>query len=897
MPLTIGTQLGSHEITGLLGRGGMGEVYRGRDSRLKRDVAIKILPDEFSRDPERVLRFQREAEVLASLNHPNIAAIYNLEQAGGTRFLVLELVEGETLAERIQRGPIPVEEALEIARQICEALEGAHEKGIVHRDLKPANVKITPDGRVKVLDFGLAKAMENTPASTTLSNSPTMTIGATQAGVILGTAAYMSPEQAKGFQADMRSDVFAFGSVFFEMLTGRQAFHGDTVAEILASVLVREPDFALVPPNLNPRIQELLQRCFQKNPKRRWQAVADLRAELETIARAPRVVAASATEGASQQPAWKWLIPAAVSAIIISMIAGFVGWSLKPAAPPAQIVRFSLTIPDPNMSLPRRLIALSPDDSKLAYVTTGGMFLRVLSEMETHRLSDAPGGVEPFFSSDGQWLGFYSVNEGLLKKVPVMGGAAITLCKTGTVPFGARWDDNKIVFGDLGGIKRVSDAGGEPEVLVKVTGDEIASSPQLLDHGRTVLFTLRPSAASPTEQSQIVVQPLPAGDRKVISRGVDAHYLPSGHLVYSIGGNVMAVAFDEKRLETAGAFIPVVEGVQRTGSFSQLSISDRGGLIFIPGEAGTGVTHTELALADRSGKLQTLQLPPAAYEYPRISPDGKTLAVGIRDGNERFVSLYDLSGAKSPLRLTFGGSDTLPVWSRDSRYVYFRSDRDGKIGLFRQAADGRTAAERLTEAESTDTRHNPLSIDPLGKVLTFEYRRELVDSDIWLLPLEGDRKPRPLLVQPYFQSLAAFSSDGNWLAYMSNELSGFGPQIFVQTYPITAEKHQVTTRGGAAPLWSPVENEKKLFYYWNGKLYSVDIQTEPSFGLRGSSPLPITGAQQTTGAPRNYDITPDGKQFIVVLAASQNQKEQSAQPQINVWLNWGEELKRRVPVK
>ena len=283
MAISIGTKLGYHEITALLGKGGMGEVYRARDTKLKRDVAIKILPDEFSRDPARVGRFQREAEVLASLNHPNIAAIYDLQEADNVRFLVLELVEGETLAERIQRGPIPVEETLDIARHICEALEAAHGKGIVHRDLKPANVKITSDGRVKVLDFGLAKAMENSPASGTLSNSPTLTIGATQAGVILGTAAYMSPEQAKGFEVDARSDTFSLGSVLYEMLTGRSAFQGDTVAEVLALVLVREPDFTLLPPNLNPRIQELLQRCFQKNPKRRWQAVGDLRAELEAI--------------------------------------------------------------------------------------------------------------------------------------------------------------------------------------------------------------------------------------------------------------------------------------------------------------------------------------------------------------------------------------------------------------------------------------------------------------------------------------------------------------------------------------------------------------------------------------------------------------------------------------
>jgi eukaryotic-like serine/threonine-protein kinase len=380
--LTIGTQLGSHEITALLGKGGMGEVYRARDTKLKRDVAIKILPDEFSRDPARISRLQREAEVLASLNHPNIAAIYDLEEAGETRFLVLELVEGETLAERIQHGPIPVEEALDIARHICEALEAAHEKGVIHRDLKPANVKITSEGRVKVLDFGLAKALETMPATSTLSNSPTLTIGATEAGVILGTAAYMSPEQAKGFQADTRSDVFAFGSVFFEMLTGRQAFQGDTVAEVLASVLVREPDFALVPANLNPRIQELLRRCLQKNPKRRWQAAGDMRAEIETIATAPHET--FQISPIKPQPSWRHTVTVIVTAIVFTFVGVALGRLNRPQ--PAAMVRFPLVLPEGQTfsGSYKEGLAISRDGTRLVYRTSAAnsqLFLRNMSDM------------------------------------------------------------------------------------------------------------------------------------------------------------------------------------------------------------------------------------------------------------------------------------------------------------------------------------------------------------------------------------------------------------------------------------------------------------------------------------------------------------------------------------
>jgi len=364
MPLTVGTQLGSLEITALLGKGGMGEVYRARDTKLKRDVAIKILPGEFSRDPARASRFQREAEVLASLNHPNIGAIYDLQEANETRFLVLELIEGETLAERIARGPIQVGEALNIAHQIMEALEAAHEKGVIHRDLKPANVKLTPDGKVKVLDFGLAKALQSGPSSSTLSNSPTMLSG-TMGGMIIGTAAYMSPEQAKGFEVDARSDTFSFGSVLYEMLTGRQAFQGDTAAEVLASVLVREPDFGFLPPNLNSRIRELVQRCLQKNPKRRWQADGDLHAELETVEEAPWVTAGT-LQSVAKRPFWKRAVPLVITALVFAAIGSFAAWNLK-RTNPARVVRFSVEVPVEYYQAGRAGVAISPDGTRLIF--------------------------------------------------------------------------------------------------------------------------------------------------------------------------------------------------------------------------------------------------------------------------------------------------------------------------------------------------------------------------------------------------------------------------------------------------------------------------------------------------------------------------------------------------
>jgi serine/threonine-protein kinase len=921
MPIEIGTQLGSHEVIALLGKGGMGEVYRARDLKLKREVAIKILPDEFSRDGDRVSRFQREAEVLASLNHPNIAAIYDLEEASGSRYLVLELVEGETLAERLKRGPIPLEEGLEIAKHICEALEAAHEKDIVHRDLKPANVKITPDDKVKVLDFGLAKAMEGvSPANPSPSNSPTLSLAATQAGVILGTAAYMSPEQAKGVEVDARSDVFSFGCVFYEMLTSRQAFHAESVSEILAAVLIREPDFSGLPPNLNPRILEVLRRCFEKNPKRRWQAVGDLRAEIETIAVAPRATPSVSSTSVQTRPLWKRAIPLVVTAVVFSVIAGVAGWKLRTPAP-GRVTRFSIAVsklPTTGANLllatePRRLLEISPDGSKVVFSVNTQLLVREMSEMEPRLVSGAGVGVtDPFFSPDGQWIGFYSGREGALKKVALSGGGATTICKIGNTPLGVHWYGDQIVFLDQDkGIMRVSSDGGEPEVLIgRKDEDGWMAYPQMLDRGRAVLFTLAPRPGRSGgdrcqpgvggvcwDQSSIVVQQLPSGPRKVLVAGSDARYVSSGHLLYALGGNVLAVPFDLKTLTVKGGPASVIEGVMRapllqTG-VAHYSISDNGDLAYFPGAASTAPRI--LALVERTGKTETLRMPPAMYEFPRISPDGKRLAVGVSENKESWVSIYELSGTASLRRLTFGGNSSNPLWSRDGRYIFFRSDPDGKVGIFRQSADG-GPVERLSTADPNDVRHIPLSVDPSGTIL-FEYRRPVGgDSDIWLLPLDGDRKPRALFEMIRFQSHAAFSHNGSWVAYMSNELAN-RPEIYVQPYPSLKSKHTVTMDGGGEPVWSP--DGKQLFYFWDSRIFAVDIRTEPSFSAGPPSPLPITGVIQATGNPRNYDITPDGKLLVVLPATPPdgNQRPAILAIQINVVQNWFRELQEHVPVK
>jgi serine/threonine-protein kinase len=899
MALTIGTQLGSHEITALLGKGGMGEVYRARDLKLKREVAIKILTEEFSRDADRLSRFQREAEVLASLNHPNIAAIYDLQEVNDTRFLVLELVEGETLAERIQRGPIPVEEALEITKHICEALEAAHEKGIVHRDLKPANVKVTPDGKVKVLDFGLAKALEKVPGSPNLSNSPTLSLAATNAGVILGTAGYMSPEQAKGIESDLRSDVFSFGCVLYEMLTGRQAFHGESVSEILAAVLIRDADLSALPQNLNPRILELLRRCLEKNPKRRWQAVGDLRADLEIIAAAPRFTPATTQPLAKPRPLWKIAIPLLITAIVFTTIGSFATWNLKRMGP-SKVVRFSVDFAQ-DYQVGRSAVAISPDGTRLIYASLNGLFMRTMSDAE---LRPIPGTStlqpsHPFFSPDGQWVGFYSTQDSTFKKIAVTGGAPLTICKT-VAGSAASWAGNQIVFSNPSqGIMRVaSDGGREPELLIPLKPPEAAAMPQILDSGRLLLFTLFSEAKSGAEdKGQVVVQSLQTGERKVVLRGgSSARYVPTGHLLYAVAGTLLAVPFDLKTLQVKGEAVLIIQDIWRAadlGSTAAYGFSDDGTLVYTLGTLLRPASSSMLAFADRNGKVQSLPLPPQPYYHPRISPDGKQIVYGTDDGTEAIISIYDLKAGGAPRRLTFEGRNTSPIWSADGQRITFESDRAGDRGIFQQLANG-GAAERLTSAES-GVEHRPEAWTPDGKTLAFLVNKPGVGGDIWTLTIDGERKPKPLVERPISnERYTSFSPNGRWFAYVSTEV-GNVMQVFVQPFPPTRAKYQISTEGGLTPAWSP--DGKQIFYgqQLTTRIVAVDINTEPTFSFGKPVPLPIEGAAIIGSYPgRNFDITPDGKQFLIVMPRASAISTSSRQ--INVVLNWFEELKQLVPV-
>ena len=920
MTLSAGTRLGSYEVISALGAGGMGEVYRASDTKLNRDVALKILPDIVARDPERLARFKREAQLLAALNHPHIGAIYGLDEANDRLFLVLELIDGETLAERIARGALPVHESLAIANQIAEALEVAHEKGIVHRDLKPANVKITVDGKVKVLDFGLAKAMEKgsgirSPESAGAMNSPTLSLIATEAGMILGTAAYMSPEQAKGFPTDQRTDVFSFGCVLYEMLVGRKAFDADTATETLAAVLLREPDLTALPGDLHPGLRALVVRCLEKNPKRRWHAIGDVRYEIEAIVANPQGVssvtpaAAAVAPAAVPRPLWKRAFPVLLTAVTVAGGAAVIE-RLRPT-PAATVVRFPFVLPE-DQSFNRTgegNVAISPDGSRVVYVANRQLNVRAVGDMVARTI---PGtqldAIYPFFSPDGQWIGFGSIQERALKKIAVTGGASITLCKLDSIE-GASWYGDAIVFAQNGkGILQVSANGGEPEVIAATGASEAVYGPQLLDGGKAVLFTMTTESGTERwDKGQIVVQSVGASDRKVIVRGgSDARYIAAtGHLVYALGGTLLAVPFDARRREVRGGPIPVVEQVARArnsanqSGVAQFTVSPAGALAYVPGTAATSMAaQSTLALVERAGTVHRIELLPQPYIHPRLSPDGRQLAVGTDDAKEAIVWVYDLKAGGSLRRLTFGGRNQFPIWSPDGRYITFQSDREGDAGIFRQLADGSGGAERLTKPDS-GARHEPEGWSPDGTTLSFNMIRG-ANQGVWTMATTGDRKPKEFVdTLTMTEKHSAFSPNGRWLAYMAAGTNIAGPastQVYVQPFPANGAKYQISTEEGRTPLWS--RDGRQLFYHQptTNKLVVVDVQTEPSFTVGKPTPLPIEGTIHPV-AQRNYDVTPDGKQLLVVLPAASARTDSAARPtqQINIVLNWFEELKARVP--
>jgi eukaryotic-like serine/threonine-protein kinase len=903
MPLTSGARIGSYEIVSALGAGGMGEVYRARDTRLNRDVAIKVLPDLFASDAERLARFTREAQTLASLNHPNIAIIHGLEQAGGVRALVMELVPGEDLSQRISRGAIPVADALPIARQIAEALDAAHEQGIIHRDLKPANIKVRPDGTVKVLDFGLAKAYAPEPetaAAMNVSRSPTITTPAmmTGVGMILGTAAYMSPEQAKGKRADRRSDLWAFGAVVYEMLTGGRAFAGDDVSDTLVSVLRNEPDWTALPTDTPPSIRRLLRRCLEKNRTRRFESAADARIEIEDALIAP-AIGDGVIHGPAPRAAWRQALPWAI-AVMLGAVA-LLAWQPWRVAVPPHVTRTTIVTSGPAALTITGFdhdLAVSPDGAHVVYVGNGGtqLFVRALDALEPMAIATGDRVAAPFVSPDGEWVGF-TVGGNTLQKVKITGGPTIPLAHLDSTTRGAAWSSDDMIIFATGnpatGLQRVSAAGGIPEVLTRpdhARGEADHLWPEFLPGGRHLLFTIT-SQSDGLDTAAIVVRDLSSGTDKVLLRGgSDAHYLASGHLVYVAAGTLRAIPFDANRLETHGSPVPVLSRLVTTGTGSgDFVITADATLLYVDPSAGLAANARTLVWVDRAGREEPLAAPPRAYLHPRLSPDGKRVALWIND-QEDDIWIWDFK-RPIPTRMTLDpGPDRFPVWTADGRRVIFDSTRGGAMNLWWQAADGTGNAERLT---TSDNAQFPTGITPDGAVL-FNEMTATMGSELRLLALGGAHDVKPLLQMKSDEFNGNVSPDGHWLAYDSNRSGSF--EVYVRPFPNTdGGEWLVSSGGGSKPLWA--RNGLELFYVAaDGGMLRVPVDASGPTWNAGTPVKLFEGKYVNTGTSgRTYDVSADGQRFLMIKAPATDAS--TAVLALIVVQHWDEELKRIVPTK
>jgi Tol biopolymer transport system component len=876
MVLQAGMRLGAFEVQAPLGSGGMGDVWRARDSTLGRTVALKVLPDAFTEDRERLARFEHEARVLASLNHPHIASLYGLEQLGGRRVLVMELAEGEDLATRLTRGPLPRDEALPIARQIAEALEEAHEKGIVHRDLKPANVKVSAEGNVKVLDFGLAKAFrgDGADASHDQSRSPTKT-RETEAGVILGTAPYMSPEQARGKAVDRRSDIWSFGVVLFEMLTGRKLFDGETASDTLAAVLTREPDWSLLPASTPAALERLLRLCLIRDPKHRLQSIGDARVELELASEPGREAQTSAElpgAGGSRGGPWlaaAWLLAgAAAGALATTLVAG--KWE-PPIAPlvrteillPAGVEVYAFSALAPSLAMP-------PDGSWVAFIGAGQgkrpVFVRHMAQGEARPLRGASLPYTICASHDGRSLGVIELN-GALNVLPIVGGPATQVADSADFS-SCQWDDRGIVFTRQGALWEAPAAGGPVRPLTRLRDNELLHGlPASLPGGRYILFT----SLSRLESPRIDVVARDTGERRtLLERAARPLYTPSGHLLFFRADltDLFVVPFDPVRAQLIGDPVPVPESI---GMRRQLALSATGTLVHVRG----GMGSRRLVLVTREGLEETILDAPRDYACPRFSPDGRSIVVEAAGG----LWLFDVE--RRTLDRLFPSNPFMPsyfpTWSADGRRVFYRSPQSLRV----VPADGSGRIEELWGQSCA-----PISAAPDGRSLVCQRISPEAGADLYIVSLGGPAEPRALLATPAFDGSGQISPDGRWLLHTSDE-SG-RTEVFLRPFPALDRKWQVSTTGGTYPHWNP--NGREIFFFAEDRMISVSVATQPSVAL--SPPRELFRGSWSRGNSTtipHYDVSRDGRKFLFV------KEDATTGSSLVVVQNWFQELGRLAP--
>jgi len=901
MPLKQGTRLGPYEITAPLGAGGMGVVYRARDTRLGREVALKFLPEGFADDPERHARFEREAKVLASLNHPHIAVLYGLEHLDGQHALVMELVEGESLEERISRGPFPPDEATPIALEIADALEAAHEKGIVHRDLKPANVKVRPDGTVKVLDFGLAKAWEEQGANSDPGLSPTITEHHTRAGVILGTAAYMSPEQARGKPVDKRADIWAFGCLLFEMLTGKRLFAGETISDTLAAVLRQEVDWTVLPPGLAPSIRPLLARCLERDPKRRLRDIGEARIALATptspvssgidashmVDPAQRPLGSAAPApvpglggiwGTRKLP-WVFAVAAILSAAVFAAL--YLNAARQRDSGSSRVMRLEIVPPQgERLNLGLRPFAISPDGTTLAYVISKGATteLRIRS-LDSGRFTQVPGtegAQHPFFSPDGKWIAFQGGVK--LKKVAASGGSPISLCDAPNFRGGVWGEDGSIYFvpNYYVPIARVSSTGGTPTNVTRIRGAEGEQQhrwPELLPGGRVLLYTV--GSGGDWDDATIVAERLDNGERKVVVKGgTFPHYLPTGHLVYARAGALYAVPFSARSLEVEGSPVEVAADVFVDASgYAAMDVSRTGMLVTAPAESVVG--DLSLSWIDRAGRNEPLNLPRQFYATVALSPNGARAAVQISNT----IATIDL-GRLAVAKLTVSARAGNPIWSGDGRRLYFGLEKGQHYQVFSKNADDSGSEQLLFPSDSSE---NPTQLSRDGASL-LTVRNPPDGGNELLLRSVGNgtahAEPKLLVKSPFVDGPASLRSGGSLVAYQAEDTGR--PEIYVRPTSGEERKWQVSNDGGTNPLWSPDGGE--IFYLCGMKFMAVSVESQ--------------GDDIQVGTPRvlfenheifAYDVTRDGKRFFVAENPSPGTSSH-----LDVVLNWFSEVTRKV---